>query len=161
MKRKVLRYYHPDLRKKAEKVEAGEEALILIKEMKKNLREEGGVGLAAPQIGVLKRVVIVSTSGDQMIALLNPKILKESEKKIKVKEGCLSLKGLWLDVERAEEVTVNFLNEKGEELEIKAQGMLSVILQHEIDHLNGKLFIDRVGFIRKIKALASYFFKRK
>ncbi len=158
MKIKKIKYCHPALRRKAKKVDDSNEISGLIKEMKRILKEEEGVGLAAPQVGVSKRVIVINAAEDQMMALLNPEIIKKSREKIVGREGCLSMKGVWLDIERYKEVKIKFLDEEGKQLEIDADGLLAVVLQHEIDHLDGKLFIDRVGFLRKMKAIFSYFF---
>ncbi len=159
MNKKILRYYHPSLRKKAEKTETGRETDKLIEMMENTLHEEGGVGLAGPQIGALKRIIVVDM-GERVTAFLNPEITEKSEETIQSKEGCLSLKGVWLDVNRSRKIKVKALTQEGEEVEVDAQDLLAVVFQHEIDHLNGKLFIDRVGFLTKVKALASYFLKR-
>ncbi len=158
MKIKKIKYCHPALRRKAEKVDAGNDLSGLIEEMKRIFKEEDGAGLAAPQVGVSKRVIVINATEDQVVALLNPEIIEKSQEKVVGREGCLSLKGVWLDIERHKEIKVKFLNEEGVQLEIDAKELLAVILQHEIDHLEGKLFIDRVGFLRKVKAIFSYFF---
>ncbi len=157
MRRKIIQYCHPVLRKKALEVKAGEETSKLIEEMKETLKEEGGVGLAASQIGVSKRVILVDTR-EEYLALLNPEVIKKSNKKVVEKEGCLSMGGVWLKVERSQKVRVRALTERGEDITLDTEGILAVILQHEIDHLNGKLFIDRVGFSKKVRAIISYFF---
>ncbi len=159
MNRKILRYYHPSLRKKAQKTETGEKTDKIIETMKKTLCEEGGVGLAAPQIGVLERIIVIDL-GQQVDVFLNPEIIERSEETIQSKEGCLSLKGVWLDVTRSKKIRVKALTREGEEIEVEAEGLLAVVFQHEIDHLNGKLFIDRVSFLTKARAFLSYFFKR-
>ncbi len=160
MKEKKLIRYGSFLRKKAKDVKPGPEIDELIEEMKKILQENEGVGLAAPQIGVLQRIIVVDT-GEGIYSFLNPKVLKASEEKITTKEGCLSLKGVWLDVSRSKKVKVEAENQEGEKILLEAEGVSAVIFQHEIDHLNGKLFIDRVGFFEKIKALFSYYFKNE
>jgi peptide deformylase len=160
MEEKKLMRYSSFLRKKAEDVKPGPEVNKLIEEMKKILQENEGVGLAAPQIGISQRVIVVDT-GKEVYPFLNPKILEASEEKIVTKEGCLSLKGIWLDVSRYEKVKIEAENQEGEKVLFDAQGISAVIFQHEIDHLDGKLFIDRVGFFEKIKALFSYYFKNE
>ncbi len=159
MNKKLLRYYHPSLRKNAERAEVGRETDELIEMMKRTLYKEGGVGIAGPQIGILKRIIVVNLD-EQVVAFLNPEITEKSEELIQSKEGCLSLKGIWLDVSRSRKIKVKALTPEGEEVEMDAQDLLAVVFQHEIDHLNGKLFIDRVGFLIRVKAIASYFFRR-
>lgn len=159
MSQKIVQYYSPVLRKKAKKVEAGEETSLLIKEMKETLKKEGGVGLAAPQIGISKRVIIFD-SGNGIMPLLNPEIVSFDKETALTNEGCLSLKGIWLDVVRSRKIEVVAQNEKGEDLKIEAEDIIAIILQHEIDHLNGKLFVDRTNFFIKSKALFFYFLKK-
>lgn len=159
MTEKITKYCSPVLRKKAEKVSLTDEVKQLIKRMKKAVKEHDGIGLAAPQIGESKRVIVIET-GDSFTALLNPEILEKSEETIITKEGCLSVDGIWLDVERAKKVKAKALTEEGEEVEIEAEDLLAVVLQHEIDHLNGILFIDRAGFQKKMKSVILYYFKK-
>lgn len=159
-KSKIIQFYHPVLRKKAKEIEKGKETDCLVEKMKKILKDSGGVGLAAPQIGVSKKIILVAASEEHLMVFLNSSIVEKGEERVVVKEGCLSLKGVWLDVERAKKVTVEFQTQKGERKKLKAEGMLAVILQHEIDHLDGKLFIDKASFFTKIKLLLSYYFQK-
>ncbi|NLL51444.1 MAG: peptide deformylase [Peptococcaceae bacterium] len=99
-----------------------------------------GVGLAAPQIGVPKRVVVLD-AGDGLIELINPVIIEKSGKAVD-REGCLSVPNVTGDVERAQKVVVQALNREGELMEYKAEDLLARIFQHEIDHLDGILFVD-------------------
>ncbi len=160
MKEKKLIRYGSFLRKKAKDAKPGPETNELIEEMKKILQENEGVGLAAPQIGVSQKIIVVDT-GEGIYSFLNPEISETSEEKIITKEGCLSLKGIWLDVSRFKKIKMEAENQEGEKISFEAEEILSVILQHEIDHINGKLFIDRVGFFEKMKALFSYYFKNE
>lgn len=115
----------------------------LIRDLIDTMQEENGVGIAAPQVGVHKQVIIVETgSGPQ--AFINPKITSKSFWKIMGEEGCLSVPGVFGIVRRHKAIKVIALNDKGQEVTIRAEGFLSVVLQHEIDHLNGILFIDKV-----------------
>ncbi len=159
MKNKTIKYYHPVLRRKANNVDVNKETRNLIERMKEILLEEDGVGLAAPQIGESKRIIIIN-SGKEMVAFINPEIIEMSEDKMINKEGCLSVPGIWLDVSRSRNVKVKALNEEGEDIEIEAGEVLAIILQHEIDHLNGVLFFDRVNFFTKYKSLFLYFIKK-
>ena len=113
-------------------------------------KDPGAAGLAAPQIGLSKQIAVVSF-GSQTYVLINPKIVGRSREKSIEEEGCLSLPGLFLPVKRAKEVKVVFWNQEGQEQKIVAKGFLARAAQHEIDHLAGKLFIDRLGFWQKIK----------
>lgn len=114
----------------------------LVDEMVKMMKEENGVGLAANQIGVLQKVFVYD-DGDVHGALINAKITSRSGEQTAI-EGCLSVPGLQGDVTRAQEIVVKGLDQNGKEVKIKADGLLARIFQHEMDHLDGKLFIDRV-----------------
>ncbi len=159
MKIHTLSFHSSVLRKKAEEVSVEEEIFSLVKKMKKVLREADGVGIAAPQIGESKRVVIVSTPEGNLV-LINPKIIKKSKEKISSKEGCLSVPGVWLNILRFRKVKVKALNLKGEEIEIEAKDIMAIILQHEIDHLDGILFIDHAPFLLRTKILLNYYLQK-
>jgi len=116
--------------------------ITLLKDMSETMYEANGVGLAAPQIGVLKRVVIIDV-GEGLLELINPKLIKEAGEQIDV-EGCLSIPGIYGEVKRPESVVVEALNIKGEKIVIEGEGLLARALCHEIDHLNGILFRDKV-----------------
>ncbi len=115
----------------------------LVAEMKRSIVLEHGVGLAAPQIGVNKRLIVVETKTG-IKAYFNPKIKTKSFKMIEFEEGCLSVPGIWGVVDRHRSVVVEVISETGHPEEISASGLISVIFQHEIDHLDGILFIDKV-----------------
>jgi peptide deformylase len=124
----------------------------LIEDMVETMRAAPGVGLAAPQVGVSKRLAVVdiSAKGAEMplLVLINPVFLRK-EGVIEFEEGCLSLPEYTARVERAEKVAVRFHDRMGEEVEIEAEGLLAVALQHEIDHLDGFLLIDRISPIKR------------
>lgn len=120
----------------------------LLDDMAHTMYEADGVGLAAPQVGVSLRVVVID-AGDGLLELINPVIIAASEEKETASEGCLSIVGVWGDVERAKEVTVQALDRTGKKITIKGQGMLSRALQHEIDHLDGILFIEKAITLAK------------
>jgi len=146
-----LRFY-PDsiLRKKCEKVEVVmPETKELLRQMAQVMYSNKGIGLAGPQVGQLKRVVIINV-GKGLIGLVNPKIISSKGSQIG-EEGCLSFPGLFVKVKRAQEVEVEGQNPEGELIKIKAQGLLARVFQHEIDHLDGILMIDRIGFMEKLK----------
>ncbi|MFZ5597435.1 MAG: peptide deformylase [Bacillota bacterium] len=121
----------------------------LLNNMRDTMYANKGAGLAAPQIGVSKRVIVVDV-GEGLIELINP-VITEARGEAVDTEGCLSIPDLIGDVKRASEVTVIGLGRDGRETEIKAEGFLARALQHEIDHLEGILFIDKAENIRKIK----------
>jgi peptide deformylase len=135
------------LRVKSEFVEldeiASSEIKTLIQDLKETMVIENGIGIAAPQIGVHKQIILV-TAGETAQALINPKIVKRSFRKIITEEGCLSVPGVFGLVKRNRLVKVEAFDENGEEITVSAEGLSSVVIQHEIDHLNGVLFIDKV-----------------
>ncbi|WHH59900.1 peptide deformylase [Petroclostridium sp. X23] len=116
--------------------------LMLLDDMAETMKHANGVGLAAPQVGVLKRIVVIDV-GDGIIELINPEIVATEGKMIGA-EGCLSVPGKWGEVERPAKVTVRALNRHGEVIEVIGEELLARALCHEIDHLNGNLFIDKV-----------------
>lgn len=115
----------------------------LIKRMRREVKIAGGVGLAAVQIGELWRVILIETDGE-FRAFINPEIIKKSWKKISIEEGCLSVPGANGYVKRSASVRVEALDENGKKAELKAEGIAAIIFQHEIDHTNGILFIDKL-----------------
>lgn len=138
----VVRYGDPVLRRRAEEVDkVDEEIKDLINRMYVVMAESHGLGLAAPQIGVSKRIFTYDI-GEGPHALINPRLLRSSGEEIAT-EGCLSIPGLQGDVPRASRVTVSGIDENGQKVKIKAEGLLARVFQHEIDHLDGKVFIDR------------------
>jgi len=146
---KVLCYPDPVLRAKAAPVRNIDGAVErLLANMADTMYAFKGVGLAAPQIGVSKRLVVVDI-GNGLLQLVNPEILQAAGQE-RGKEGCLSLPGLWGEVDRATEIVVRCLDKKGSEMRFRATGFLARVLQHEIDHLDGILFIDRaVSVVRE------------
>ena len=113
-----------------------------------------GVGLAANQIGILKKIITVNipnnkTKKDKIYTLFNPKIISFSKKKIILEEGCLSLPKQYAEIERPESCIVEYLNYDGKQSTLKAEGILSTCVQHEIDHLNGILFIDYLSSLKR------------
>lgn len=123
--------------------------LKLIDDMFDTMYDADGVGLAAPQVGILKRVIVVDTGENEKFALINPEIIIEKEIE-KAFEGCLSFPGLTGEVSRSGYVKVKALDCHGVEVSIEAQGLLARALQHEIDHLNGIVLVDQAENIQKI-----------
>ncbi|MDP2930334.1 MAG: peptide deformylase [bacterium] len=150
----IKKYPDPILKKIAEPVtEIGPAVWELIRQMKEMLgqgQEDGvkGVGLAAPQVGISKKIIVVSTK-EGLKGFINPEVISSNRQKEKDKEGCLSLPGLWLNIRRAKKVKISALDEKGEKIEIDADRFLARVFQHEIDHLNGILFFERLPFWQK------------
>jgi len=124
------------------------EILNLIRDMAETMYATSGVGLAAPQVGVPKRIIIIDGQEDGLIVLINP-IIVESEGEVIEEEGCLSVPEAYSKVRRSSKVTVKALNENGESIEITKEGLMARALQHELDHLEGILFIDRIGSAKR------------
>ncbi|EKE10922.1 MAG: hypothetical protein ACD_15C00176G0005 [uncultured bacterium] len=140
----ITYYPNPILRKAAKEVLDVKKPSIqkLIADMLETMEKNNGVGLAAPQVGKSLRLCVIRVS-EITYVLVNPKITYTSAKKETDIEGCISFPGKFISIKRHEKVRVKALNEKGEEINIKAKGLLSRALQHEIDHLDGIVFIDR------------------
>jgi len=131
------------LRKKSREVEEINEKIhILLNDMVDTLYDANGVGLAAPQVGVLKRIVVID-AGNGLLQLINPVLKSESGQQC-VPEGCLSVPGVWGEVNRPAHVVVEALDPDGKKIVIEGEGLLAQALCHEIDHLNGILFKDKV-----------------
>ena len=138
------------LRKKCRKVEFVDGKIgDLLSEMLCLMRVNDGLGLAANQAGLDLSLIVVETQG-KIFKLVNPRILKK-EGSICFSEGCLSFPALELEIKRGNRVWVAAQNEQGEDLKIEAEGLLAVVLQHEIDHIQGKVFIDRISLFQKFK----------
>jgi len=143
----ILEFPDPRLRTRAIPVETVDDELnTLIDDMFETMYAAPGIGLAATQVDVHKRLLVVDVSSDnsEPNALINPEIL-ELDGEIMTEEGCLSVPGYYEEVKRAEHIRVRFLDRKGEEAELQAEGLLAVCIQHEIDHLDGKLFVDYIS----------------
>jgi len=147
MSHSLVFYGNETLASVAERVENVDgEIVSLVKEMFNIMYKERGIGLAAPQIDLGKRVIVIDT-GEEVngkLALINPEILEVSDNLEPYEEGCLSVPRLLADVIRPAEILVKGVSVKGEEVEIEASGLMARVLQHEVDHLNGILFIDRI-----------------
>ncbi|HEX6800772.1 MAG TPA: peptide deformylase [Ktedonobacterales bacterium] len=143
--RKIYTLDHPVLRRKAKKISRFDPYIErLVSDMFETMRAAPGVGLAAPQIGESIRVLVAEYE-DQSVALVNPEIIKRGEEMLLGTEGCLSIPGVvGEDVPRHATVTVKARNPRGKEIRVNAEGWFARILQHEIDHLDGVLFIDRI-----------------
>lgn len=150
----ILTYPNEFLRQPTKAVETIDEGVEeIIENMAETMYQAPGVGLAAIQAGIDKSIITYDPEADaekrDYNVLLNPKIVSSSGETISENEGCLSVPDLRSDVKRAETVVVEGLDRKGEPVRIDADGLLSVILQHEIDHLNGILFIDRISALKR------------
>ncbi|MGA8204186.1 MAG: peptide deformylase [Woeseiaceae bacterium] len=143
-KLRILEFPDPRLRTQAQPVEAVDDALrALIDDMFETMYEAPGIGLAATQVDVHRRLLVADVSGDRSApyALINPVILEKDGVTV-TEEGCLSVPGYYDEVERANHIRVRYIDRDGTELELEAEGLLAVCIQHEIDHLDGRLFVD-------------------
>jgi peptide deformylase len=152
--RPILHIPNDVLRKVATPVETvNDEIKTLIKDMFETMYDAPGVGLAAPQIGELHRVIVMDPSKEEdepnPIAMVNPEITWSSEETWTYQEGCLSIPEYYEDVERPVKIRVKYLDENGAEQELEAEELLSTVVQHEIDHLDGKLFIDYLSRLKR------------
>ena len=146
----ILRYPDPRLHTHAQAVESvTDDIRQLVADMAETMYEAPGIGLAATQVSVHRRVVVIDVSEDQsaLMALINPEILERSGEQV-CEEGCLSVPGIYEKVARAERVRVRALNAKGEPFELDAEGLLAVCIQHEIDHLDGKVFVEYLSALK-------------
>lgn len=143
--REIVKFGEDILRKKCREVTSFDEKLgILLDDMTETLQSADGVGLAAPQVGLLRRVVVIDVrDGKGTIELVNPVVVEQHGVQTG-NEGCLSAPGEWCEVERPMKVTVKAFDRHGKEFTVKGEGLLARALCHELDHLEGILFIDRV-----------------
>lgn len=148
--RKIVTIPDEVLRRKARKrTDFGADLQSLIDDMVETLRSAPGVGLAAPQVGVSERVIVIEYAEEdddaskKLFMVVNPEITRASKETVADIEGCLSVPGLLGEVERHESITVKGQNRRGQSMTIKAKGWLARIFQHEIDHLDGVIFLDR------------------
>lgn len=147
----ILKFPDDRLRKTALPVEkVDDEIRNIISDMFETMYDAPGIGLAATQVNIHKRIIAIDTSEekDQPLVLINPEIIDKSGTETS-QEGCLSVPEIYETVERAEKVIVKALNEQGEVIEIETDGLLAVCIQHEIDHLNGKLFVDYLSSLKR------------
>ncbi|KTD52562.1 peptide deformylase [Legionella quinlivanii] len=152
--RKIIYLPDPRLRLVAEPVqEITEELQQLIDDMFETMYSVNGVGLAAPQIGISLRLSVIDIEGDKtkQLVLINPEIIA-SEGKVEYQEGCLSVPSVYDTVIRAEKVTIRALDRYGKPYEMSGEGVLGECFQHEIDHLNGKLFVDLLSPLKRTMA---------
>ena len=151
--KKILIEPDPILRKKCQPIEkVSQEERRLMDDMLETMYKAPGIGLAAIQIGILKRLIVIDISKDEKknpLFLVNPKITFRSKKTSVYEEGCLSLPGHFAEIERPEECHVDYIDYDGKEKKIEANGLLATCIQHEVDHLNGILFIDYLSKLKK------------
>ena len=148
----ILRYPDPRLHTVAKPVEAVDDRIRqLVRDMAETMYDAPGVGLAATQVDVHERVIVIDVSeeGNELRVFINPEILEKSDEIQVYEEGCLSVPGVYDKVERAARIRVRALNEKGESYEFDAEGLLAVCVQHEMDHLMGKVFVEYLSPLKQ------------
>jgi peptide deformylase len=145
------------LRQKAEMIRPIDAAYRKTAEAMLDALHEGkGVGLAGPQIGLMKRIFVVHIDGDVPRVFINPSIIETSQDMVKYEEGCLSIPGLWADVVRPSRVRVQAWNERGRPFTLETAGILARVILHEYDHLEGVLFIDRISESKRNRILTKF-----
>lgn len=150
---KILQYPDERLHKIASPVSAvTDETRQLVRDMAETMYAAPGVGLAATQVDVHQRIIVVDISEmhDQLLVLINPEILSSSGSALR-EEGCLSVPGIYEKLERAEEITVRALNEHGNTFTLEADGLLATCIQHEMDHLVGKVFVEYLSELKQTR----------
>jgi len=152
----ILRYPDPRLYKRAAPVaQVNEEIRTLVRDMAETMYAAPGIGLAATQVDVHKQLIVIDTSEarDSLLVLINPEIVSREGVQC-CEEGCLSLPGIYEPVERSERITVRALNADGKEFSLEAEKLLAICIQHEMDHLEGKVFVDYLSRLKqqRIKA---------
>jgi len=146
--RKICVYPDPVLREPTEKITLfDEELMMIVNDMRETMHVSDGIGLAGPQVGIAKKIAVIEYNGEKYV-LINPVILERKELNT-VEEGCLSFPGIYEKVESPEYIKVRYYDEKGELIEKEIEGFLACVFSHEIDHLNGKLLIDRVSPLKR------------
>ncbi len=149
--REILRHPDPRLRRKAQAVQrVDDQVRALVADMADTMYQAPGVGLAAPQLGVTQRVIVIDISEERnaLQVFINPQILS-AEGEQTLEEGCLSVPGIYDNVTRAARIRVQALGRDGNPFELQAEGLLATCIQHEIDHLEGKLFIDHLSRLKQ------------
>lgn len=154
MKLEILAYPEPSLSEVCAKIdEVTPELKEQIDNMIETMYEDDGVGLAAPQVGIQKRLIVIDPSGPKertdLQVIINPEIVEKSTEKVDSEEACLSCPAFRCTIKRHAQVTVTGIDLEGNDLKIKADDFLAIVLQHEIDHLNGTLIVDRVGRLKR------------
>jgi peptide deformylase len=149
----ILQAPHPMLKAKAKPVVRVDDRLRrLAADMLETMYRAPGIGLAAPQVGVAERLIVVDIAeGEERrpLAMVNPEIVWRSDERATAEEGCLSLPGKFADVTRPQQVRVRYTTDQGEERELAAEGLLARCVQHEVDHLDGTLFVDHLTALKR------------
>ena len=158
----VILYPDKTLKMKSEPIsEITDEVRTTLKEMFETMTAKNGVGLAGPQVGVLKRLIVIHIPETEPLYMINPKIIARSDEYILFNEGCLSLPDVYADVTRNSEIDFQYTNINGELITRHASEVLSVCVQHELDHLDGKLYIDRLSKKKRSEVTKEFYAKRE
>lgn len=146
----IKKYGETVLREIAQEVDKiDDEILEILDNMVETMHSAKGVGLAAPQVGISKRIFVCDQGDGVVRKVINPVITPLTEKLMDYEEGCLSVPGIYKKVQRPEKIKIEYLNEKGESVTEEVEGFLAIIMQHEYDHLNAVLFVDKVSPMAK------------
>ena len=151
----ILHFPDPRLREKSQTVkEINDEVRQFVDDMFETMYDAPGVGLAAPQVNRLDRIIVIDITEDrsQPLCLINPEIVSQEGAEV-MEEGCLSVPTVYEKVKRAKQIRVKYLDRDGNEVETEADGLLAVCIQHEIDHLDGKLFVDYLSNLKRSRAI--------
>ena len=148
----------PILRKKSNILEKVDDELrILLDDMLETMYAAPGIGLAAIQVGIPKRILVIDIARDDEarnpLYFINPEIIDPTETLNSFEEGCLSVPGVWEEIERPDECTVKYLDKNGVEQSVRCKGMLATVIQHEMDHLNGVVFVDHLSKLKRDRAI--------
>lgn len=151
--RKILKFPDQDLRTKAENIAVFDDELkVLTDDMLETMYSVNGIGLAATQIGIHKRVAVIDISPEknEPLIIINPEVeILDATKKEDYDEGCLSVPGFFETISRPSEIKLVYKNLEGRQKEIKPEGLLTKVIQHELDHLNGRLFVDHISQLKR------------
>jgi len=146
-------YPNDILRQTSKEVEisniASKELLVFVEDLKKTMSKKDGVGLAAPQVGKNIRLIVIHTK-DKIIVMINPQITRKSIGCEVMEEGCLSVPNYFGNVKRHKKITCFYLDETGKRMKVESEGLMARVIQHEIDHLDGVLFIDKAADLKNI-----------
>lgn len=148
----ILHYPDPRLHTVAKPVEVVDDRIRqLVKDMAQTMYDAPGIGLAATQVNVHERVIVIDLSEEQndLMVLINPEIIWRSDEEQSYEEGCLSVPGIYETVKRAAQIKVKTLDENGQEKTIEADGLLAVCIQHEMDHLAGRVFVEKLSMLKQ------------
>ena len=159
--RPILTLPDPKLRQHAAPIEAVNASVrALVDDMFETMYDAPGIGLAAVQIGVMQRLVVIDTAKEDAprtpLVLVNPEIVWSSEEMSSYEEGCLSIPDYYEEVKRPERVRVTFLDRDGEAQTLEAEGILATVIQHEVDHLNGVLFVDHISKLKRDRVVRKF-----